>query len=409
MKGGNYNPSGNNQHGKKVQADNPKLEEALLEYNRRLITNAKTISELLQKEYGWEISERTVKCRKAALGIYASGRNTKEIPDNAKAQLVLDAIEANPSGSHGPRTVQQEIAYNTGIPLTRDFISETMHCHAPEGFEARRPDAHQIKRSGLTSAGIHEEWSGDGHDKLNKMDKASGMWLGLWVIPNNRLGEVIGYLYLCLVETFGGIPKQSTTDHGSETTVQFGFANALRDAFYPDSNSCDSPAHRFLQSIHNITIERGWHRLKVQWGDDVLVFYQHGIDEGICNLSNPLQKTLSLWLWSSILRRDIKDVQSKLNAARVRKVQGKKLPSGTSAYDVFTFPDKYGLENCLIPVDVNIVHEMKSAMGGDSLLEFVSLEFSQKAIAAYEAIGSPALSMQNAWDVFKLLLSYMSM
>jgi hypothetical protein len=38
-----------------VQATDPKLEEALLEYNCRLITNAKTISELLKKEYGWEI------------------------------------------------------------------------------------------------------------------------------------------------------------------------------------------------------------------------------------------------------------------------------------------------------------------------------------------------------------------
>jgi hypothetical protein len=87
-----------------------------------------------------------------------------------------------------------------------------MHLHAPEGFEACHPEACQIKCTGLTSVGIHEEWSGDGHDKLNKMgigiygvwDKASGMWLGLWVIPNNCLGEVIGYLYLCLVETFGG-------------------------------------------------------------------------------------------------------------------------------------------------------------------------------------------------------------
>jgi hypothetical protein len=87
-----------------------------------------------------------------------------------------------------------------------------MHHHAPEAFSTRHPTAKKIIRTPLTSAGPNEEWSGDGHDKLNKLgfgvygirDKASGKWLGLWLVPNNRKGETIGYLYLSLVEELGG-------------------------------------------------------------------------------------------------------------------------------------------------------------------------------------------------------------
>ena len=31
----------------------------------------------------------------------------------------------------------------------------------------------------------------------------TGNWLDAWVVPSNRLGHVIGYLFLCLIEKFG--------------------------------------------------------------------------------------------------------------------------------------------------------------------------------------------------------------
>ena len=57
-----------------------------------------------------------------------------------------------------------------------------------------------------------ETLSGDGHDKLASIgfpiwgirDKFSGKWLGLWVVPNNRLKDVVAYLYLSLIKELGG-------------------------------------------------------------------------------------------------------------------------------------------------------------------------------------------------------------
>jgi hypothetical protein len=83
----------------------------------------------------------------------------------------------------------------------------------PEGVAARHPKSRQIRRVPLLSEGPNEVWCCDGHDKLCKFgfaiwgvrDKFSRKWLGLWVLPNNRIGDVVAYLWLSLVQKVGGI------------------------------------------------------------------------------------------------------------------------------------------------------------------------------------------------------------
>ena len=100
-----------------------------------------------------------------------------------------------------------------------------------------------------------------------------------------------------------GIPLQTTTDRGTETIDIFGFANALRlvkslshckhylqtgrEIFSPDFPVDELPAHRFLKSVHNIVIERGWLRLRTQWGDNVKLFFDSG--ESRYNPNDPVQ------------------------------------------------------------------------------------------------------------------------
>jgi hypothetical protein len=87
-----------------------------------------------------------------------------------------------------------------------------MHLHAPEGFDLREPTAKKILRFPKVPIGIHEQWSGDGHDKLYSIgfpvwavvDDATGKFLGSWIVPSNRMGVIVAYLFLCLVEKFGG-------------------------------------------------------------------------------------------------------------------------------------------------------------------------------------------------------------
>jgi hypothetical protein len=87
-----------------------------------------------------------------------------------------------------------------------------MHKQDPEGFNFRSPTAKKIRRVHKFPIGINERWAGDGHDKLNKIgimiwavvDDATSKWLGAWVVPNNRLGSVVAYLALSLIEEMGG-------------------------------------------------------------------------------------------------------------------------------------------------------------------------------------------------------------
>jgi hypothetical protein len=82
----------------------------------------------------------------------------------------------------------------------------------PEGVLASSPSARQIRRLALTSEGPNEVWCCDGLDKLVKYgfaiwglrDKFSKKWLGLWVLPNNRVAVAVAYLWLTIIRELGG-------------------------------------------------------------------------------------------------------------------------------------------------------------------------------------------------------------
>jgi hypothetical protein len=88
-----------------------------------------------------------------------------------------------------------------------------MHTYDLEGFEQHEPTARKINCVPKFPIGIHERWAADGHDKLYKIgfpiyaivDDATGKWLGAWVVPSNRVGEVVAYLVLLTVEKYGGM------------------------------------------------------------------------------------------------------------------------------------------------------------------------------------------------------------
>lgn len=52
----------------------------------------------------------------------------------------------------------------------------------------------------------------------------------------------------------------------------------FREMFAGHLDINNLPAHRFIKSIHNITIERGWLRVRLQWGDNVKAFWEAGAE-----------------------------------------------------------------------------------------------------------------------------------
>ncbi|KAJ7592636.1 hypothetical protein C8J56DRAFT_929099 [Mycena floridula] len=409
---GNNNPTGINQYKDCAPQDCERTKAALWKYHRAGITDKHKISALLKADHDITLSASSVTRRKKDWGIKGSRVTMNELPETTKRQLVLDQMAQDPAGNRGPRTVKEGIARQTGIHLTRDFITEEMRVQEPEGFAAREPSAKKVHRTPLVSLGIHHEWSGDGHDKLAAIgfpiwgvrDKWCGRWLGLWVVPNNRLKLTIAYLFLMLVLQFGGIPIQMTTDCGSETTAVFGLVNALREIFAGHLDINELPAHRFLQSVYNITIERGWLRLRLHWGDNVKIFWEAGA--GIYNAANPVHYDLVHWLWPMLIQAELDDVKDTFNDHATRKDRGKKLPSGDSPNVMYSLHRKFGGENCLIPVDTEIVKELMEELGGEDLIRFVTVEYADHAKAVFDSLDMP-LTMQNVWQVFQLMLPLM--
>lgn len=102
-----------------------------------------------------DLSESSVARRRRALGLYASGVTTRQLPETVKRQLVLTQMSRDPEKKLGPRMIKQLIARETGIHLTRcvktvfllqsplsgreyrDYIRTEMMKQDPEGFASR--------------------------------------------------------------------------------------------------------------------------------------------------------------------------------------------------------------------------------------------------------------------------------
>ena len=68
----------------------------------------------------------------------------------------LRPIHRDPARHQGPRNIRHNIAMKTGIHLTRDFVTGTMHTHDPEGFTKQNPTAKRIHREPKVPLGISD-------------------------------------------------------------------------------------------------------------------------------------------------------------------------------------------------------------------------------------------------------------
>lgn len=411
----NRNPRGVNQYAPVSTADDPALKAALESYHRQGLTSNKKISALLKADYNIDIKDSAVKRRRKELSLMGSRITTATMPYNDALQLIVSEMDDDISGSRGLANVKSRIAFKHGVHLSRDFISEIMHAFDPRGFDHREPGSKKTVRVKKNPLGIHERWAGDGHDKLYSIgfpiwgvvDDASSRWLGAWVVPSNRMGSIVAYLFLCLVEEIGGLPLEFSTDCGSETTQIYGIVNALREMFHADIDPSVLPAHRYVRSVHNIGIERSWLRLRLELGNNAVLAFRRGIDDGIYNSSDTKHHELCQWIWPKLLRQELASFITFRNGVRMRKDKNKAGPSGCSRNEAFSLPESWGGVNCLLPLPENglaIIHGMKAALGGPALLDFVTPEFVQQAEAAYEELGVTDLTMENVWLVFQDLL-----
>lgn len=120
-----------------------------------------------------------------------------------------------------------------------------------------------------------------------------------------------------------------------------------------------------------------------------------------------MDSDLFYWIFVPIVQTSLDEFREYWNQHRVRNQEFKYMPSGHVPIDALEHPQRFGGTNCLIPVPKNTIDEFRGYLAEnedigtrDSCLAFYSAEFASLAAAAHQAIGSPSITIHNAWHVF---------
>jgi hypothetical protein len=114
---------------------------------------------------------------------------------------------------------------------------------------------------------------------------------------------------------------------------------------------------------------------------------------------------LFYWVFVSLIQIELDEFRIWWNQHRVRFQADKNMPSGHIPDDALEHPQFHGGLKCLIPVPKEALDEIRSYLTEEvgpreAHLSWYSYEFSASAQDAYEAVGSPEISLNTAWDVF---------
>ena len=82
-------------------------------------------------------------------------------------------------------------------------------------------------------------------------------------------------------------------------------------------------------------------------------------------------------------------------------------PSGVSPNVCYSLCTKYGGEDCLQPVDGNIVQQLMEDIGGEQLIEFVTPQYAVHAQSIYDTLNIQSLAFNNVWLIYSAMLPQM--
>ena len=92
------------------------------------------------------------------------------------------------------------------------------------------------------------------------------------------------------------------------------------------------------------------------------------------------------------------------NAMWMRKDKNKAGPSGDSRNNLYLMPEKWGGKDylqALTDSDITTIRELKEAIGGPELIQFVMPSYATQAEEVYKSLNVVELSFDNIWTVFK--------
>src|SRR6201999_3190311 len=107
---------------------------------------------------------------------------------------------------------------------------------------------------------------------------------------------------------------------------------------------------------------------------------------------------LAMFLWPPVMQKELNKFVHLVNHRRVRKQNDKNLPSGVTPSFSYTFPERFGGRNCLLPVNMLIIEEILEDLKAehDRNMDWgVPPEFRDRAEAAFDRLHITELTMGN--------------
>lgn len=95
---------------------------------------------------------------------------------------------------------------------------------------------------------------------------------------------------------------------------------------------------------------------------------------------------------------------SRYNSRKIRRQPEKHGPSGASHNRTFNFPELFDGKSQLIEVDRKVIDILLADHEGRELVRFVPEWFENMADEAHNHLGSPDITLENAWAIFPEML-----
>ncbi|KAJ7872004.1 hypothetical protein B0H14DRAFT_3131698 [Mycena olivaceomarginata] len=399
------NPTGANGTDNGVFPPDEVLGKILHEFQRRSLNPHQRL-QYLQQDHGIKIGKTKLNELNRKFNV-PSARRFNAVEDATAA--VADIIARDVNQGQGPDTVRKVASLRLNLPIPRDFTRNTMKGLVGQGpSEMRRPGRRKgpKKRSALNAIGIFQEIHVDGHEKLGEKALRIGPGIGidiygmrdhvgkiLWlvVVPNSRLSDTIGHVFLDMVSIYKAISIQVTFDGGSELGWLASFQTTLRQIFAPELTAEEWKPILAVQSSINIPIESTWSYDRQFNGRSL----RNILEDGRIHLTpgDLIHRNLFRWLWPKIVQIGLDEFVDYFN--------NQKLASSP----VESSPREYGLENLAIPVTQVVVDELRSLIDTprEDAFRWVSDAFDALALRVYEGLGSPKMEARTGWAIFNAM------
>ncbi|KAJ7433630.1 hypothetical protein B0H11DRAFT_2375516 [Mycena galericulata] len=390
------------------------LKEILFDFERKSLSRELRLR-YLQEKHHVKIGLTKLKDLNRKFNV-PSSRKFRDV--EAATEAIADILSRVVYQGQGSDTVKKIASLRLNLTIPRDFVRATMKgLVGQKPSDMRRPGRGKGPkiRTALNAIGIFQEIHVDGHEKLGEKALQMGSGIGIDVygmrdhvgkilllqaVPNSRLSDTVGHLFLDMVSDFQATSVQVTFDGGSELGWLAAFQTTLREIFAPDLSADEWRPVVAVKSTSNITIESTWSYDRQFNGRSLRAI----IEEGRIHLipGDLVHRSLFRWLWSKIVQIGLDEFMDYFNNKKTRKQRNRILPSGVAPNVVFDMPADYGLENLAIPVTQAALDELRGLIDTprDEAFRWVSHEFDRVATEVYIRIGSPKLEALSGWTVF---------